>query len=255
MWKIPQAERRVYKRNPLDSVVAQLKFRPILKVNEVAPFQEQVRVKTGFVGYQSRASVDVQIVPGQSVANVVPSPHPIEHCFLTVDGSATLTLTPEEMTLRYTRYESLARVLSDMKASVGALGAVYGPVSPTRLGLRYVNTVDLAKVSRSTDPKAWVDVITTEFFRPPLKYVDAVGTSFYTQVSSPVETGTLTLGFGLIPDSTGSPPSKFRMDLDRSLQFQFQLKDVETLVTSFARDIFSLFDKACGPKLRDWMEK
>ena len=50
----PEAERVVYRQNPLDRVVCQLKFPPILKIEREIPVEFQDRIRKDFPGFYEK---------------------------------------------------------------------------------------------------------------------------------------------------------------------------------------------------------
>jgi uncharacterized protein (TIGR04255 family) len=250
MWTLPKTEHRVYPRNPLTAVVCQLRFQPILKVTEqVSSFQEHVRVGTNFRGYRAMEVQQIQVPIGDARgASLTREP---QHQFI-ADDHATLALTPTSITLDFRKHHARDRIFSDAAVTVAALQAAYAPVHPVRLGLRYVNHIDrMAIGSFLGRDVSWEALIDPDFFRPPLKLVDMQETLFHTEVSSSLPRGSLTLRFGLVPHAT---TTMFLLDLDRAVGGPIRLDEVQSLLEEFADDIYAVFNSACGPALREWLE-
>jgi uncharacterized protein (TIGR04255 family) len=247
MWTLPTAQHRIYPRNQLALVVCQLKFQPILRIgDQISAFQERVRVGTEFRGYQA---VDVELVD-VTVGGSVHVRRETQHQFTAAD--ATLALAPTTMTLDFRKHQSRDRIFTDVAAALSALREVYDPVHPVRLGLRYVNQIDRLKIGSDLGREVtWNELIHPEFFSAPVRLVDMEGTLFYSEVTSPLRRGSLTLRFGLTPHQSSKI---FMLDLDRAVGEPIRLDEIHDLLAEFANDIFAVFDSACGPGLRVWLE-
>jgi uncharacterized protein (TIGR04255 family) len=208
-----------------------------------------VRVGTKFRGYRAVQVQQIQVPVGDLGGASLT--RETQHQFI-ADDHATLALTPTSITLDFRKHHARARIFSDAAEAVAALDAAYAPVHPVRLGLRYVNQIDREAIGSFLGRDVgWQELIDPDFFRPPLKLVDLQETRFHTEVTSSLAHGSLTLRFGLVPHAT---TTMFLLDLDRAVGEPIRLQDVQPLLAEFADDIFAVFNSACGPALREWLE-
>lgn len=140
-----------------------------------------------------------------------------------------------------------------MELIVNALDLVYRPVSPTRLGLRYVNVIDRGRIGTDLRrPVEWNDVVTDAFLQMPADSADLEGTRFAFEVSSPIEPGAMTVKYGLLPSDDGS--LTFRLDVDRYRDDDLRVPGLVGDLRVFSDDIFRVFATVAGPALTAWME-
>lgn len=77
-------------------------------------------------------------------------------------------LGDQAVSLEYRDHQDQATLLSDAQLVSSALQSVYQNVSPQRLGLRYVNRIDLSKIRKDLDRAVeWSDVLTPDFIAVP----------------------------------------------------------------------------------------
>jgi uncharacterized protein (TIGR04255 family) len=246
-WSLQRVEHRVYPRNSLRAVVCQLQFDPILKVPErIADFQD--RVRTDFPGFSTGDSVS--LVLG---ANGPPQVNPIREFAFTNRNHATLTLSPSSLALESWNHRERSEFIRWFGNGLEALEAVYEDVHPLRLGLRYVNEVDLARVRADLGENVSLqDIIRPEFILTPSSVVDLHGTFFASEVTSTVRDGAMTVRSGVIPNAEGK--HQFRLDVDRFVTENIDVVNVSAALEDFADDIFDVFHAAAGEALLRWME-
>jgi uncharacterized protein (TIGR04255 family) len=142
----PPAPRVVFNRNPLEQVIAQVMFPPILRIaaEEPATFQERIRAS-----YPLYAREDVVTFPanmGPIVNKLGRPPQAVRHAFRSVDGRRVIYLTRDFVAFQesaYTRWEDFHDAL---EMAVSSLIAVYNPSITTRVGLRYINAIVRSKI-------------------------------------------------------------------------------------------------------------
>jgi uncharacterized protein (TIGR04255 family) len=247
-WSIEQKPHQVFTRNPLVAVVVDLRYHPILKVTDrVADFQD--RVRASFPGFQEATSQLVSVNPFGPID--VRSDKLFQ--FREENGAATLTLTSGGLTLECLRHEHRRVFLDGMKVGSDALEATYAPISPTRLGLRYINVIDRAQVSKDLGREVLWDALIAPAFRAvPSGLAEFDGAAFACEVSSTMPTGAMTLRYGLLREQPGGELS-FRLDIDRYVEGSVVASAISKTLEGFSNDIFSVFVAAMGPDLQEWM--
>src|SRR3712207_6261824 len=105
----PEAERVLYEINPLDEVICQLRFPPILRIEAEAPAGFQERVRGEYPFYETKQAL--KLPPGlpaelaQSLAAELPFGNRKSHSFASRDQAWSLTLTREFLALTCSAYD------------------------------------------------------------------------------------------------------------------------------------------------------
>lgn len=140
----PEVRRVIYKKNPLDHVICQLRFPPILRIESEPPsaFQESIRSVYPMYSEKMEFRVDLPPFPKQQpigpIQNLSTSANK-SYEFVSEDGIWKVNLTRTFLSIRtsnYTRWEDFKERL---RGPYEALIRVYSPGFFTRIGLRYVD--------------------------------------------------------------------------------------------------------------------
>jgi len=143
----PEVKRVIYERNPLDRVICQLRFPPILKIDAEIPAEFQDRVRNDFPNYSE--TWELRVVPQEIRAEIpdevfrqlTQSSGTKNHEFSSEDDRWKVNLTRTFIALtanRYERWEEFKDKLADL---LSALIDLYSPAYFSRVGLRYVNVI------------------------------------------------------------------------------------------------------------------
>jgi uncharacterized protein (TIGR04255 family) len=142
----PDAPRVLYELNPLDEVVCQLRFPPILRIETEVPSAFQERIRASFPYYESKPTL--KLPPGlpaelaASLARELPiAKGQATHEFTSADRYWTLSLTREFIALTCRRYERWERFRDRLRSPLEALIELYEPPFYTRIGLRYRDVI------------------------------------------------------------------------------------------------------------------
>ena len=137
----PDNGRFLYGRSPLTQVVSQVRFPPVLKIdNSPVDFQEQVRQL--FPLYQRQMPVLPQNVPAEVAQLLTAQLGGSSHVFGDEAGLFQLVLSVDSLALTCTRYQRWEDFSSKLYVALKALFVSYTPAFLTRLGLRYINVID-----------------------------------------------------------------------------------------------------------------
>lgn len=246
-WTLPSQAHRVFERNPLVAVIVELRFHPILRIpSKIADYQEQVRAT--FPAFETSSRQMVNLGPGPVEVRVENF-----FTFAKANAASVLTLSTSSLSLESRHHERREQLLEDVKIGVDALLNVFGSVSPTRLGLRYVDVIDRELIAKDLGrPTSWERLVSGRFASVPGGVADLEGTLFACEVTSPaIDGGAQTARYGLIKDIDGH--AKFRLDVDRYQEDSFDLDTTVPRLNAFADDIFAFFIAAAGPDLLEWM--
>ena len=248
-WKLDQRSHREFKRNPLSVVVMQIRFHPILKVAaKIDDFQELVRQQ--FPAFNQRMIRRVAVSKEEAI-----EVHDEKgFIFSSSDGSETVTLDVASLAVETKEYTNHTDFLAKAKIAVDAFQSVYGPVSTTRLGLRYVNIVKKEQIEKGLGRNLqWSDFVKDSFLQVPSQ-LDLENTRFACEHSSSLaQGGTLTLRHGIM--SNPSDGEHFRFDVDRYQEGEFELGRTTSILEGYSEDLYSLFESMVGPALLEWMEQ
>ena len=160
----PDVERVVYGRNPLDQVITQFQFPPILRIDAASPADFQDQVREFFPAYAESSELSFQFpveVEGES-----PSPLTFQlpqslatknHAFASEDGIWKINLTRTFMALSTKDYSRWDDFKDKLAIPLDALNATYSPASYSRIGLRYINVICQSMVEMKDQP--WIELI------------------------------------------------------------------------------------------------
>ena len=160
---VPQAQRVVYRNNPLVEVVCQLRFPTILKIDTDLPVIFQEAIRSRFPIYMPTVehahNVELTDVNGQTDARISHTTT-TNHAFISEDRKWRVNLTSSFIalsTLDYTRWEDFRGNLFE---PLKALIEVYSPAYFSRIGLRYTDAIDRIGLGLSTSK--WSSLVKPE---------------------------------------------------------------------------------------------
>lgn len=248
-WRLPTHELRTYPRNPLEAVVVQLRFDPILKVRDrVADFQDGVRHR--FPKFEEQVTQSFEISPALGVR----TRQEPEFRFRASDGSATVFLSTHAVAMESRAHIERDVLLGDFDIALKSLRSTYESIVALRLGLRYINIIDRQVIEQDLGRTvSWNDLIAEDFTRVPCDLADLEGIAFGAEFSAELDSGRMTLRYGMVPEADAEP--RFRLDIDRFYEGEIDISQVREMLVVYAADIFNVFESAAGPSLREWMEK
>ncbi|MEW6348865.1 MAG: TIGR04255 family protein [Thermodesulfobacteriota bacterium] len=164
----PEAPRVVYRKNPLDLVVTQLRFPPILRISRDSPADFQERIRDQFPNYSKTQELTLEmpfspLVFSGGGGGIRPAleDYGCRHQFISEDGKRKITLgqdTLSFMTREYERWETFSSVLM---MAFDALCELYRPKHFLRVGLRYVDVLRRERLRLNGTP--W-----TKLLRPSI---------------------------------------------------------------------------------------
>jgi len=145
----PQAQRVIYNKNPLDSVICQLRFSPILKIEGDIPAEFQDRIRGDFPNFSETMQFKHVYTQGEKDA---PPPDIVKQLlqsssgtknyeFSSEDGHWKINLTRNFLALTSHDYIRWEEFKERLKTPLNALIDIYAPNVFTRIGLRYVNVI------------------------------------------------------------------------------------------------------------------
>lgn len=142
----PDAERVIYEKNPLEEVICQLRFPPVLKIETEPPAQFQERIRSDYPFYKSKPAVKLPAGLPAELAALLPKDLPFgtgqtAHEFGSRDERWTLSLTRDFLALTCRSYDRWENFKAHLDQPLEALRELYAPAFFTRIGLRYRNVI------------------------------------------------------------------------------------------------------------------
>lgn len=143
----PEVERVLYKKNPLDQVICQLRFPPILKIDAVVPADFQDAVRRHFPNFSETAwNLEFPrsmrgLVPPEVVGQSLRASMGKNYEFSSEDSCWKINLTRRFVALTTKKYERWEAYKEKLQIPLQALIDVYSPGHFGRIGLRYIDVI------------------------------------------------------------------------------------------------------------------
>jgi len=161
----PPAPRVVYARKPLKSVVCQLRFPPILRIDAELPVNFQDRIRRNFPNFTEMSDVTIQVptaalgeqVPADVIRQVLQSSLAKNYVFASADGSSQVNLMRIFVAMTTSAYETWENFRERFLVPFRALMEVYNPAYFSRIGLRYLDVFVRSEVGLTDVP--WRDLL------------------------------------------------------------------------------------------------
>jgi uncharacterized protein (TIGR04255 family) len=164
---LPSSRRVVFKRNPLASVSAEVRFPPILRIQVETPVAFQDAIRTEFPWYEATnpqpfpfppgAAVDLQAALQAAVQNSLGISMERAHKFHSGDRNWTVQVLPASIGMSCKVYPRWEKFREKFEVAFNAFTGIYKPAFAASVGLRYQNVI-----KRSTlglEGVAWTELL------------------------------------------------------------------------------------------------
>lgn len=160
----PDSSKVIYKRNPLDKVICQLRFPAILKIETDIPANFQEKIRSEFPVYNENMEVNLNFPP--MMENLIPDellkqnlqiPQLKNHEFSSEDGECKINLTRNFISLSVSKYSRWDDFKQKLLKPIDALIEIYNPAYYTRIGLRYIDVI--RRSALDLDDVAWSELL------------------------------------------------------------------------------------------------
>lgn len=145
----PASPRVLYKKHPLERVICQLRFPPILRVDSEEPTAYQEAVRTEYPLYRDEQAVNlVPNLPPELAQIIKLSPVGAKSTvksFVSADEGWTIALSREFIALSTRRYERWEEFRRRLLSAVEPFEQIYKPSFYTRVGLRYTDVIQRSR--------------------------------------------------------------------------------------------------------------
>lgn len=165
---IPEAERTIYRNNPLFQVICQIRFPSILKIESDSPasFQERIRkeypIYEEVEGFDKSKNIPPEIFKamGKGFFSGLGGARRVFK-FSTEDKKWTITLEKDSLGLDCNDYRRWEEFEERFKFSFQVCREEYEPAFFTRIGLRYRNIINREKIGLKGEN--WAKLLNTKF--------------------------------------------------------------------------------------------
>lgn len=135
---------------PLDEVVCQVRYPPILRISQEEPADFQELIRTSFPEFEKQHSFQFKLsVPGNPSEPTVEN-RPITYQFTNAKHMNQAVLSPTFYAVSTTKYDSWRSFLKGLRTVHDAVIDTYQPAYATRVGLRYINRLTTDNTGTTT---------------------------------------------------------------------------------------------------------
>lgn len=259
---LPKAERVVYKVNPLNPVICQVRFPPILQISAKEPVEFQEAIRSKFPAYEHLPPGGRELpsqLPPELTQLISRAFGPAPHKFSSKDGKRFFVLAQDSLSYTDRDYERWEQFTSVVFPALEHLNRIYEPNEYTRVGLRYVNMVSRSELGLS-------DVPWSELLQPTIlgamsdpqfgDLVTATEGQFEATVQE-VPGSTVKVRYGLVPDNSrpteGKPEQVFKIDIDFGARGEIPHGESSRILNQFNAHVRGFFHWSIESRLHEAM--
>lgn len=161
----PEVNRVIYRKNPLQQVICQLRFPPILRIDAEVPAGFQDRVRTNFPNYAETTELRLEFpqgmeppIPPEAFRQLSQSSGVKNYEFSSEDdGNWKINLTRTFIALTTKKYERWEGFRERLVEPLSALTSIYSPTYFSRIGLRYIDVIRRSQLN--LDDVSWTELL------------------------------------------------------------------------------------------------
>lgn len=149
---LPDVERVLYRINPLEQVICQLRYPTNLRIGAESPVDFQKRIRRLFPFYRTQSILSplpdeiAKSLPPELSALFAPQSAGTEHVFSTEGDTWVATLTRDFIALTTPNYEKWEQFRDYLQPLLDAVLSIYEIPFFIRIGLRYQNIIRRSKL-------------------------------------------------------------------------------------------------------------
>jgi uncharacterized protein (TIGR04255 family) len=155
------APRVLYEINPLDEVICQLRFPPILCIDTEPPAAFQEKIRADYPFYELKSPLRLPAGLPSNLAQMIVADLPLggqkSHSFDSKDRTWSLNLTREFLTLICRNYDRWENFRARLQGACEAINEYYNPTLFTRIGLRYRDVIRRSRLQLEQTP--WSELL------------------------------------------------------------------------------------------------
>lgn len=254
----PKAKRVTYSKCPLQEVICQFRFSPILEIGVSDPVRFQDVVRHVFPVYEprveSQGSVELRGNESGGADLHASQNRVLNHYFGTPDGRWSINLTSEFIAFSTRDYGTWEGFCTRFEGPLSSFKEIYAPSFFSRIGLRYVDAIDRERLG--LHGVRWADVIRPEVVGI-LGFDHSDERSFMASIQQNqvrVDDGiSMVITTGIDQRGDGLPPL-FMIDTDASFSGQLSVEAMD--LGSLGRlheESHNFFEWALTPMLKEAM--
>lgn len=139
----PVSPRVIYKNNPLELVICQLRFPPVLRIDSQLPVEFQEMISSAYPILQSNTQSAALLPPelNNFLQSGIVDIAKVGYEFASEDGNWILGLTNSFIALSAKNYVRWEEFWQHLEGPIEALKRIYKPAFFTRIGLRYRDVI------------------------------------------------------------------------------------------------------------------
>ena len=160
----PKVNRVIYKKNPLDRVICQLRFPPILRIDVEPPVEFQDCVRKELPNYSEKIELTTRVpsivqdqIPHELSNESLHTTDTKNYEFSSEDEQWKINLTRTFIALSTNRYETWKDFKQKLETPLRILIDVYSPSHFSRIGLRYRDVLQRSRLG--LDDVSWTDLL------------------------------------------------------------------------------------------------
>ena len=230
----PDSPREIYTNTPTVQVICQLRFPSLLSIESKPPVDFQERIRDHFPLLERTGGSLPAEIPPEIAKLVQPQIGTSGYQFLTQDRASTVTLEPSSLALTTTNYTQWEHFRDELRLPLAALNEIYRPSFFSRVGLRYQDAIDRAKLGLHDTP--WSALLNPDIlgelalpqFETNLE--DLVNRAI--RVKIPDGSGSMVMRHGL-GNLQGREQSCYMIDMDFFTEQQTEVTNAEPALNHF----------------------
>ena len=240
-FNFPEVERKVFKKNFLETVVIELRYPTYLRLNEGEPLQISEMIRDEFPIYEH--SSEMQVTPLGTT-----KPQPV-YKFTTRQEDPVLEISASKLVLVTQRYRSFDVLSSHIDYLIENVVPHLDTTFFTRIGLRYMNRV--AGIQQGgIDILDWIN---NSLIAPVAGGEIGTINNMKSEITGQFDEGDYTFRFGLSPLSNQSNEHSFLLDWDYYRE-DVEVQECMLNLKAFHDVHFPFFWWALGEKAKKVLE-
>jgi uncharacterized protein (TIGR04255 family) len=253
---LPDCARIIYEKNPLETVIFQVRFPSILRIDSEIPARYQEKVRKQFPLYKENRGVE-QVLP-REVAKLVEADLRLRlgrpsYEFGSEDGLWLVSLARDSLALTCKQYEHWEEFKAHLEQPLAALLDEYAPAFCSRIGLRYRNVILRSALKLDAEP--WSDLlkphIAGELSSPDLTAEEVQQVATEVLIRLPSDGNQVRVVHGLSPTSGGE--NAYVIDSDFFTEKKTETQDVIQILDGFNVQARRLFRWCINERLHQAM--
>lgn len=251
----PDSDRIVFRQNPLQEVICQLRFPTILKISSQKPDSFQELIRQNYPHFDPSDDIiklpaEITGIGSRITGRSVVEGNPI-YKFAWEDGSRHISLNQDFVALTDNNYTKWHSFESEFFTVIEAFQEIYNPAFYNRISLRYIDVIDKSDLGLENRP--WSDLLNSEL--SGILKAQTVGNlvQHYTNDVridlTEVEGACVHIRHGLLANNQN--PQIYVIDSDFFFNGRIAKDNLQTTLLQFNRVAGNLFRWAISPELTE----